>query len=40
MRVKFYDGRHEDYISISLFPPVGESESREKFIERYSTPDE
>lgn len=37
MRVKFEDGRHDDYISVDLFPPIGEPVSREKFIENYST---
>lgn len=36
MRVKFYDGRHDDYVSIEIQPPVGESVSRELFIENYS----
>lgn len=36
MRVKFDDGMHEDWVSIDLFPPAGESVSREKFIENYN----
>lgn len=40
MRVKFDDGRHDDYISIDLFPPIGNKVSREKFIENYSSQDE
>lgn len=39
IRVKFDDGRHDDYISIELYPPIGESVSREKFIENYSNED-
>lgn len=37
MRVKFYDGSHRDYISVKLYPPIGEHVSREKFIENYHT---
>lgn len=36
MRVKFDEGRHDDYVSIEIKPPVGETVSREMFIENYS----
>lgn len=39
LRVKFEDGRHEDYISVWLRPPFGDAISVEGFIETYSTPE-